>query len=98
MQVKSIVECSKAAILSTFIKLIKIFVLSIFEWPFYTGITVLFYPRVFVTLTFLDVFMYYASPIFIKLTSRIKQVFLFSLSYWLDRTQSLRPGVLIFKF
>ena len=30
-------------ILSTFIKLpfvIKIFVLSIFEWPFYTGITV----------------------------------------------------------
>ena len=37
MQVKSI------AILSTFIKLpfvIKIFLLSIFEWPFYTGFTV----------------------------------------------------------
>ena len=35
MQVKSIAECS--------IKLpfaIKIFVLSIFEWPFYTGFTV----------------------------------------------------------
>ena len=33
-----------SAILSTFIKLlfvIKIFVLSIFEWPFYTGFTVL---------------------------------------------------------
>ena len=43
MQVKSIAECS--TILSTFIKLpfvIKIFVLSIFEWPFYTGL--LFYP------------------------------------------------------
>ena len=36
-----------SAILSTFIKLpfvIKIFVLSIFEWPFYTGLTVLFNP------------------------------------------------------
>ena len=42
MQVKSICR-----ILLTFIKLrfvIKIFVLSIFEWPFYTGFTVLFYP------------------------------------------------------
>ena len=46
MQVKSIAECSKrspqhSAILSTFIKLafvIKIFVLSIFEWPLTTGI------------------------------------------------------------
>ena len=41
IQVKSIVEHS--AILSTFIKLpfiIKIFVLSVFEWPFYTGFTV----------------------------------------------------------
>ena len=39
-QVKSIAECSPW----TFIKLpfvIKIFVLSIFEWPFYTGFTVL---------------------------------------------------------
>ena len=38
MQVKSIAEHS--AILLTFIKLpfvIMIFVLSIFEWPFYTG-------------------------------------------------------------
>ena len=52
IQVKSIAECSKgmlplehSAILSTFIKLpivIKIFVLSIFEWPFYTGFTVVF--------------------------------------------------------
>ena len=46
MQVKSIAECSKgehSAILSTVIKLpfvIKIFVLSIFEWPLYTGFTV----------------------------------------------------------
>ena len=44
MQVKSIAECSQhSAILSTFIKLpfdIKIFVLSIFEWPlrFYCSI------------------------------------------------------------
>ena len=39
MLVKSIAEC----ILSTFIRLpfvINIFVLSIFEWPFYTGFTV----------------------------------------------------------
>ena len=53
MQVQSIAECSKgsvrmlqgecSAILSTFIKppfVIKIFVLYIFEWPFYTGFTV----------------------------------------------------------
>ena len=42
MQVKSIAECSKGSI--TFIKLpfvIKIFVLSIFEWPLKTGFTVL---------------------------------------------------------
>ena len=35
-----------SAILSTFIELpfdIKIFVLSIFEWPFYTGFTVIFF-------------------------------------------------------
>ena len=41
MQVKSIPEHS--AILSTFIKLpfvIMLFVLSIFDWPFYTGFTV----------------------------------------------------------
>ena len=41
MQIKSIAECI-SAILSTFIKLpfaIKIFVLTIFEWPFYTGFT-----------------------------------------------------------
>ena len=39
-QVKSIAECSKgehSAIISTFIKLP---VLSIYEWPFYTGFTV----------------------------------------------------------
>ena len=47
MQVKSIAECFKgehSAILLTFIKLpvvIKTFVLSIFEQPFYTGFTVL---------------------------------------------------------
>ena len=44
MQVKSIAECSEdSALLLTFIRLpfvIKIFVLSIFEWPFYTGLTV----------------------------------------------------------
>ena len=44
MQVKSIAECLEhSALLLTFIKLpfvIKIFVLSIFEWPFYTGFTV----------------------------------------------------------
>ena len=46
MQVKNIEECSKgehSAILKTFIKLrfvIKILVLSIFEWPLKTGFTV----------------------------------------------------------
>ena len=46
MQVKSIAESSPlehSAILLTFIKLpfvVKFFVLSIFEWPFYTGFTV----------------------------------------------------------
>ena len=44
MQVKSIAECSveHSAQLLAFIKLqivIKIFVLSIYEWPFYTGFT-----------------------------------------------------------
>ena len=37
-----------SAILSTFIKLpfvMKIFILSIFEWPFYTGFTRLIQPR-----------------------------------------------------
>ena len=46
MQVKSFAECSNSAILSTFIKLpfvIKIIVLSNFEWPFYTGFTVFVY-------------------------------------------------------
>ena len=49
MQVKSIAECSPlehSAILSTFIKLpfvIKIIVLSIFEWPFYKGFTVVIF-------------------------------------------------------
>ena len=46
MQVKRIAECSKraSAILWNFIKLpfvIKIFVLSIFEWPLKTGFTIL---------------------------------------------------------
>ena len=39
-----------SAILSTFIKLpivIKIFVLSIFEWPFYTDFTVCFNLKIF---------------------------------------------------
>ena len=45
MQVKSIAECSMGAFCNTmtFIKVpfvIKIFVLSIFEWMFYTGFTV----------------------------------------------------------
>ena len=43
MQIKSIAECSKIAILSTFIKLpfvFKTFVLSIFEWPLKTGFTI----------------------------------------------------------
>ena len=46
MQVKSIAECPKrmhSAILLTFIKLpfdVKVFVLTILKWPFYTGFTV----------------------------------------------------------
>ena len=41
-------EWGHSAILSTFIKLpfvIKIFVLSIFEWPFYTGLTIILYMK-----------------------------------------------------
>ena len=43
MRVKSISEGEHSAIVLTFIKLpfvSKIFVLSIIEWPFYTGFTV----------------------------------------------------------
>ena len=47
MQAKSIVEGEHSAILSTSIKLpvniafvIKIFFVSIFEWPFYKGFTI----------------------------------------------------------
>ena len=43
MQVKSVAEGEHSAILSTFLRqpfVIKIFILSIFEWPFYTGFTV----------------------------------------------------------
>ena len=52
MQVKSIAKCSKgehSAILSTFVKLpfvIKIFVLSVFEWPFYCSCFILFRTQV----------------------------------------------------
>ena len=49
----------QSAILLTFIKLpsvIKIFVLSIFEWPFYTGFTVLVQTYSFVS--YLVVFIY----------------------------------------
>ena len=52
MQVKSFAECSKgehSAILSTLIKLpfvIKISVLSIFEWQFKTGLTVLYHKMI----------------------------------------------------
>ena len=51
MQVRNIAECSKgenSAILSTFIKLpfvIKTYVLSIFEWPFYICFTVAAYVK-----------------------------------------------------
>ena len=44
MQVKSIAEWENSAIILTTINLlfvIKIFVLSFFEWPVYTGFTVL---------------------------------------------------------
>ena len=46
MQIKSVAECSMGSILQyfqPFIKLqfvIKIFGLSIFEWPFYIGFTI----------------------------------------------------------
>ena len=41
MHAKSIAKCSKTSIKLSFV--IKIFVLSIFEWPFYTGFTVFSY-------------------------------------------------------
>ena len=49
MQVKSIGECSKGSILQylrpslSYHLSLRSFVLSIFEWPFYTGYTVIFY-------------------------------------------------------
>ena len=52
MQVKSIAECSKRAFCNTFDLhyfrpyVVKTFVLSIFEWPFKTGFTVL-YPNLY---------------------------------------------------
>ena len=48
MHVKSIVEWEHSAILSTFIKVsfvIKIFVLSVFDWPFYTGFTLPYFKQ-----------------------------------------------------
>ena len=62
MQVKRIEECSRGAFCntSTFIKLpfvIKIFVLSIFEWPFKTGFTVMLKFDQFVAY---EVFNFYA--------------------------------------
>ena len=49
MQVKRIAECSKGSILQYFrpslsYHFVKIFVLSIFMWPFYIGFTI--YPAV----------------------------------------------------
>ena len=44
-------QVENSAILSTFIKLpidILIYVLSIFEWPFYTGLNV-YYIRIYIT-------------------------------------------------
>ena len=58
MQVKSIAECSKgehSAILSTFIELpvLRSLFFSIFEWPFYTGLTVhVFQHRELIPVTF----------------------------------------------
>ena len=72
MQVKSIAECSKehSAILSTIIKLpfvIKIIVLSIFDWSFYTGFTVigaikLRWPSIFLNCADPDGMLHFAAP------------------------------------
>ena len=48
MQVKSIAECSKLPFV------IKIFVLSIFEWPFFTGCTLLVEERLNVVETLVE--------------------------------------------
>ena len=56
-----------SAILLTFIKLpfvIKIFVLSIFEWLFYTGFTVVCNFLLFVCLFLVDLILYVPSIIF----------------------------------
>ena len=53
MQVKSIAECSEGSILQYFWPslsyqiVIRIFVLSIFEWQFYTGFTVPYFESIF---------------------------------------------------
>ena len=81
MQVKSIAECSKgsnelhSAILLTFIELpfvIKIFVLSIFEWPFYTGFSVLICQCIFYCL-----FSYELADLFCHLSTFMGLLFTF---------------------
>ena len=73
-QVKSIAEWEHSAILSTFIMLpfvIKIFVLSICEWPFYTGFPV---PKNIQTLH--DYVYFSCSPIEQNWTGKIKTIIL----------------------
>ena len=63
LQVKSVEKWEHSVILLAFIKLpfvIKIFVLSIFEWPFYTGFTVLvFNSEHSVSFSVINLFLYF---------------------------------------
>ena len=90
MQVKSIAECSKghSAILLTCIKLpfiIKIFVLSIFYRPFYTGFTVHAIRQEFAPPSFPTVkeiyFQLFISPTFLQ--SMIKCLFFSAINIFL---------------
>ena len=88
MQVKSIAECSKwehSTTLLTCIKLpvvIKTFVLSIFEWLFYTGFTVHVVVLQICTIIVMSLFYYFSlTDLILKLGSYTVIVFDFLLTF-----------------
>ena len=74
-QVKSIAECSKGEHFAKRVTfklpfVIKIFVLSIFEWPFYTGFTVYFTQNFLIVLSVPK--LHKKSVSMIKIAARVK--------------------------
>ena len=99
MQVESIAECSKgehSAILLTFIKLlfvIKIFVLSIFEWPFfYTLGAISLGTQLWIKLaTSLNWIHFLAPNVWFSVYKYIKQSFSWTSTFGLDFTFAQEP-------